>query len=409
MRTPLWLFVSLIWIAAASACTSVAESFASVEFSDSAGVRIVHSRGPKWREGEAWSVSAEPRQSIGVMDGPVDYQFVEVSSAARRSDGKVVVVDRGTRTVRLFDGEGAFLKTLGGPGSGPGEFQDPGQVMVTAQDSVVVWDKAMYRTTRFDPSGDLADVRTLDLATIAKAVDPPLYPGSVDLLPGGQLLVRLTEKSSVSPSGRFRLRSGALRVSEDLSVIDTLMFFGDIEQISVDAPWGRMAVPPPQAKRTRITHQGIPPRICIGDQTGPEIACFGPGDSRMLLRWSSEPTPVTKEEIAAWREASIRLYGQKMSEVEVSRMLDQLPIPELRPHYSQLTLDLVGNLWVELGPSVGAASHSVDYLVFDPAGVQLGVVALPPIQPLEIGDDYVMGVYHDEFEIEYLQVYQIRK
>ena len=126
MRTPLWLFVSLIWIVTASACTSVAESSASVEFSDSAGVRIVHSRGPKWREGEAWSVSAEPRQSIGVVDGPVEYQFVELSSAARRSDGKVVVVDRGTRTVRLYDGEGSFLKTLGGPGSGPGEFQDPG-------------------------------------------------------------------------------------------------------------------------------------------------------------------------------------------------------------------------------------------------------------------------------------------
>ena len=409
MKTPLWLFAPLIGIVAASGCTSFAESSPSVEVSDSAGQTIVQSRRARWTDGEAWSVSAAPKQTIGVLNGPEEYQFVGVSSAARQSDGDLVVVDRAAQTVRLYDYEGTFVRTLGGPGSGPGEFQDPSQVVVTPGDSVVVWDAAAYRITRFDPAGGLAGVETVDLGRIAKAIEPPLYPGTVEPLQDGGLLVRLVEKRLKFPSGMSRQRSGALRVSEDLSVIDTLTFFGDIEQFSVDAPWGRMPVPPPQAKRTRITHQGIPPRICIGDQAGPEIACFGPGDSRTLLRWSSEPSPVTREEIASWREASIRLYGQKMSEVEVSRMLDQLPSPELRPHYSQLTLDLVGNLWVELGPSVEAASHSVDYLVFDPAGVQLGVVALPPIQLLEIGDDYVMGVYNDEFEIEYLQVYQIRK
>jgi len=410
MNKPLWFFASLIWIAAASACTSVAESSASVEFSDSAGVKIVHSRGPRWRDGEAWAVSSEPQPTIGVLNGPEEYQLVDVSSAARQSDGDVVVVDRGARTVRLYDREGTFLKTLGGPGSGPGEFQDPGQVLVTAGDSVVVWDNSAYRITRFGPSGELVDVQTLDLGTIAKAVEPPLYPGSMEPLLDGQVLVRLIEKTGKSPpSGFFRPPSGVLRVSGDLSVVDTLELFGDAEQITVDAPWGPFPVVPPQAKQTWITHQGNPPRICVGDQEGPEIVCFGPDGGRTSLRWVSEPASPTEIEVAAWREATVRLYDEKLSRDQVLEMLDQVPVPEVRPAYSQIILDQTGNLWAERGPTAGRALGSVDFLVFDPQGVLLGVVALPPMQVVEIGDDYIMGVYHDELEIEYLQVYELRK
>ncbi len=409
MKTPLWLFAPLIGIVAASGCTSFAESSPSAEVSDSAGQTIVQSRRARWTDGEAWSVSAAPKQTIGVLNGPEEYQFVGVSSAARQSDGDLVVVDRAAQTVRLYDHEGTFVRTLGGPGSGPGEFQDPSQVVVTPGDSVVVWDAAAYRITRFDPAGGLAGVETVDLGRIAKAIEPPLYPGTVEPLQDGGLLVRLVEKRLKFPSGMSRQRSGALRVSGDLSVIDTLMFFGDIEQISVDAPFGEWPVAPAHAKRTWITHQGSPSRICIGDQEAPQVVCFGPGGSRTLLRWRSESTPVTGEEVVAWREASVRLFAPKLSEDEVLRMLDQVPIPAMRPAYSQITLDLLGNLWVELGPTTKGASPSVDYLVFDPAGALLGRVPLPPIQLLEIGEDYVMGVHHDEFEVEYLEVFEIRR
>ena len=409
MNKFLWAIASLLWFGSGTACTSVAESAASVEASDSAGITIVHSRGAQWKDGEGWTVPSEPQQSIGVMSGPLEYQLVDVSSAARQTNGNVVVADRGARTVRLYQGDGTFLKTLGGPGSGPEEFENPGQVMVTAGDTVVVWDEALFRTTRFDPSGELVDVATLDLGTIAKAATPPLYPGRVDLLPDGQFLIRLIEKGKISPSGRFRQRSGALRVSEDLSVIDTLMFFGDIEQESVDAPWGQFAISPPLARRPRITHRGVPPKVCMGDQEGPEINCFGPDGSRTLLRWTGERTQVTREEIATWREANIRLFGLKLREDQILQMLDQLPSPELRPHYSQLTLDPLGNLWVELGPSVASPSPSIDHLVFDPKGTLLGTVCLPPIRVIEIGNDYILGVYQDDLEIEYLQLYEIRK
>ncbi|MEE2899077.1 MAG: hypothetical protein VX815_11500, partial [Gemmatimonadota bacterium] len=54
-------------------------------------------------------------------------------------------------------------------------------------------------------------------------------------------------------------------------------------------------------------------------------------------------------------------------------------------------------------------AETVDYMVFDPAGALLGVVPLPPLEVLEIGDDYVVGVYRDEFEVQYLGVFDLRR
>ena len=90
-------------------------------------------------------------------------------------------------------------------------------------------------------------------------------------------------------------------------------------------------------------------------------------------------------------------------------MLDQVPSPQARPPHSQLLLDVGGNLWARLGPTEGGGGASIDYLVFDPEGKLLGTVALPPIEVLEIGEGYVLGVYRDELEVEFVQLYDLTK
>jgi hypothetical protein len=392
----------------ASACTSSDEAPGSVDLSERNGVTVVDNREPKWDDGEGWSVSLEPHVSIGVVDGPAEYQLFDVTAAARQSDGDIVVVDGGSREVRLYDRLGIFMRNLGGPGSGPGEFQDPAQVMVTAGDSVVVWDNTLYRITRFDPDGGFVSVQSIDRGKITKAIDPPLYPGPAKVLGDDRILVRLVEKTGKnSPPGAFRTRSGALRVAADHADIDTLMFFGDVEQVTVRAPWGQWPMVPPCAKTTLTAVHATLDRVCIGTQEGPEVTCFGPDATPTLIRWTSEASQVTKQQVDSWRDTTVGLYTLKMSEAEASRVLDQVTVPEACPHYSRLVLDWVGNLWAERTPPHAAAL--VDYTVFDPTGELLGVVTLPPIEVLEIGDNYVMGVFRDALEVEYLQVYEIAK
>ena len=369
---------------------------------------VVLSEGAQWGEGDAWRVAPDPILTIGTQSGSEEFQLVAVAAAVRQSDGGIVAVDRGARAVRLYDSRGHFVRTLGGGGSGPGEFLDPSSIVLGPGDSVAVWDGRLLRLTRFDASGALAAVETLDLARIARALEPPLYPGSVEPLADGGFLVRIVEKSAKTPpSGMARLRSGALRVSADLSSIDTLMFFGDTAKIAVDAPFGRWPIAPPLAMGPVVAHKGNPPRVCIGGQTGPEILCIVPAGGRVLLRWVWDPGPVSDEEVRAWREANLRLFGEKLREEDILRMLEQVPTPSVRPDYSDFTLDGGGNLWVRIGPRGGV--KSVEYLVFDPNGVLLGPLTVPPLRILEIGADFLLGVSRDEVDVERLHLFEIEK
>jgi hypothetical protein len=379
---------------------------------DSAGVTIVSSSEGRWAEDETWTVSAEPLLILGVLDGAAEYQFSNISAAARQADGDLVVADAGTRSVRLYDADGYFVRLLGGPGSGPGEFQRPIQVLIRESDSILVWDDDAFRLTRFDPEGGLLDVRTFNRERIAKAVSPPLYPGTARLLNGSELLVRLIEKSKDDPvKDLFRGRSGALRVSSADAAIDTVAWFGDVEQVLVDAPWGRQPVVPPLAQNTSIAVQPTGDGMCIGDQNGPEVRCFEPDGRTRSVRWSSDPLPVHEDDpdVARWRRATAELYEAKLSADEVRQLVDQVPTPSVRPEYSGLLLDGEGNLWVERGPGGSDGEPVVDFLVFDPAGELLGSVSLPPILVLEIGSDHVLGVVRDELEVQYLLMLEIDK
>jgi len=399
----------LLGFAVLSACRPAGESAASASGMANAGGRIVENREPKWDEGDAWLVAAEPHISIGMLDGPAHYQLFDVIATARQSDGDIVLIDGGTREVRLYDVDGQFVKTMGGRGSGPGEFQDPAQVLVTATDEMVVWDNANYRITRFDAAGEFTGVQSVDRSRLFNIVEPPLYPWTAGLLPDGQVVVRLIEKSEKMTPGKSRPRSGALRVSADLSQIDTLMFFGGTEQVNVRAPWGLTPIVPPLAKTTLIAIQPTLPRTCMGDQEGPEAVCFGPGGSATAIRWISEAAAVTDWEVAAWRDTILEMYTLKMAEADARRVLEDVTAAPVRPYFSRLVLDRVGNLWVEQAPVIWTDPGPVDYLVFDPEGVLLGAVTLPPIDVLEIGDDYVLGIYRDEMEVEYLRVHAIKK
>ena len=144
---------TMLLVAAAaltSACSSAEGALASDMIVDSAGVTIVRNREPLWSDAEAWSVPDRPQVTIGVLDGSAEYQFYDVAAAARQSDGDIVVVDGGSREVRLYDRQGAFIAKWGGRGSGPGEFQNPVQVLVIPGDTLLVWDDALARASRFD-------------------------------------------------------------------------------------------------------------------------------------------------------------------------------------------------------------------------------------------------------------------
>jgi len=392
-------------------CTSAGESSAVTDSLDDARFIVVNNTDTAWASDQAWSISLDPRVSVGALNGPEHYQLFNVRAAALQSNGNIVLVDGGTREVRLYDRAGAFVKTLGGRGSGPGEFQEPNQILITTDDSVLVWDDALGRVTRFSEAGELVYSLMVDRGKIARAINPPLFPWFAKLLPDGVLVVDLIEKAGKDQlPGVHRAQGGALLVSEDIARVDTLMFFEGVEREAVDAPWGgRIGIEPPMAKTTLIAVQSTSPRVCFGDQAVPEIRCFGPDTTRMVIRWPAEAAPIEDFEIAAWRDTSGQIFAGKVSEAAVREMLGQVSVPDVRPYFTRLVLDVVGNLWVELRPVNWAHPQEIDYLVFDPKGLLLGTVTIPPIDVLEIGEDYVLGICRDDLEVEYLRVHALVK
>lgn len=104
------------------------------------------------------------------------------------------------------------------------------------------------------------------------------------------------------------------------------------------------------------------------------------------MRWPARPLAVGEDEaeVVAWREATIELYGQKLNQDDLRRLLDRVPVPSTRPEYSEIVLDRDGNLWVKRGPTGDGKARATEYLVFDPSGELLGAVPMPPVRILEI-------------------------
>ncbi len=379
------------------------------ELTDSAGVTRVHSHRDLWEGEFGWQVIPRPFLTVGSLDGSQEEVLVEVVAGVVRPDGGVVVSDRGTRTVRWFGPGGRLERTLGGPGDGPGEFKEPGQVLLGDDGSVAVWDQAALRLTRFGRSGELSGVETLDWARLAKAVDPPLYPGRIEPLAGGGYLVRLVEKSKHPPSGSFRSGSGALVTSADLGSVDTLAFFPDQEPSMVEAPFGPFPFSGPGAPETVMTHVGDPPRICVGDEAKPEVTCFGPGEERLLLSWEADPGAMDRREVEAWRDRSRRDLEEKLGEDDVRRILDELSPPEEGPFFGEMVLDREGNLWVRGEPVESSWGPAIRWRVFNREGRFLGWVRVLPVQVLEVGRDFLLGVHRDPLGVEYIQLFRLTK
>ena len=61
---------------------------------------------------------------IGQVDGDDPYLFSAIQDVAADEQGRVIVADRQSMEIRVFEPDGTFAFHFGGPGEGPGEFGD---------------------------------------------------------------------------------------------------------------------------------------------------------------------------------------------------------------------------------------------------------------------------------------------
>lgn len=361
---------------------------------DSAGVLIVHTTSPAWPPGTGWRLATDPTLTIGEVSGDLNYMFEGVSQAFRLDDGTIVVADRLASRISLFDPTGVFVRSLGGRGEGPGEFQIL-QYVWARGDTIWASDSMLSRISVFDRGGDVLETIPVEVAPgtgyatpqtqfadgailVSNAPSDRARPGTGDVIEGGVWTL-----SRYSHAGRFMNAISGLRGSsrwehgiQGLSPGVYLPFSVGIPAYSAGADHiyaGRGI----EADIGRWSHDGTLSRV---------------------IRWAAPERPVSDQDRRRFREASA-VAPRYVEPTAWARYLREVPFPDRIPVYRRLIVDAERNLWAERYRAPWEDQPS--WYVFDEQGVWLGEVATPPgLHVFEIGTDYVLGRYRDEFDVQ---------
>jgi hypothetical protein len=120
---------------------------------DSAGIEIVESSAPQWRDHQRWRVSDSPITVIGQEGAGLAYEFAYLRGGTRLPNGNVVALDGGSAHVHYYDLAGRHIRTVGGKGGGPGEFAHPMYLRQLSGGQLQVWDLGLGPITVFDSAG----------------------------------------------------------------------------------------------------------------------------------------------------------------------------------------------------------------------------------------------------------------
>ncbi|HYR07613.1 MAG TPA: hypothetical protein VEQ60_07585 [Longimicrobium sp.] len=372
---------------------------------DSAGIRIVQNEAPAWKEGQEWTVDAEPVADLGVAEGDTHQQFGRVADALRLSDGTLLVADEQAQEIRAFDAEGRHLRTMGRAGGGPGEFQGLMGLHLLPGDTVAAYDYQGPRISFFAPGG--AYVRSVTL----QPLDGKVPPRPLGFLPDGRMVVTQLYNPEFQPSTRPTRDTVTLAVysAAGAQAASLGRVPGD-EVVSVSGSSGqnmiRMTERPPFGLSTVFAVRG--PGLLVGDPVRYELVERRPdGAVARLIRRAGAREPVTQAD----RDAITERRREGLTDPRFRQLHEQLikntTFPEHKPYFTALGADLAGNTWVQR-PSDPEAATPWD--VFDAEGRWLGTVETPAgLRVTQFGEDFVVGVWSDELDVAHVRVHRIQK
>ena len=92
--------------------------------------------------------------TIGVQEGDENYMFGSLVVINSDNEGNFYVTDWDRKTVKKYDHEGSYLKSIGRPGQGPGEFQNISEVRFDVEGNIYLNDVANQRISILSKEGD---------------------------------------------------------------------------------------------------------------------------------------------------------------------------------------------------------------------------------------------------------------
>ena len=394
-----------IWLVATAACEGPAEiglpDGVSFLEEDSAGVLVATTLGARARTPVRWVVDTVPEYRIGELEGEEPYLFTSIASVQQLSDGRVVVLDRTSCELRFFSTDGIFLEHKGGRGEGPGEFHPDASLCVLV------------------PSPGNDSLRAFDGSRLSFFGDHGRFSHRLRASWNGERVSRVHGVASdrVLVETRFFSMSREVGVSPEPSTSDFALldldswepvwegFFQATRVYSIpgDTFWGLPFDIMPDAALGR---DGL--FLTLGENQGPEILEYDmSGRLRRVIRLAEPTLAPSVRDLKTLAEFRLDPYDmpdttrERLAQAR-TRQYGEMPLPKIMPVFARLLVDEVGWLWAELYRF--DVRQPVRWLVFGPNGEGLGSVDMPPdLDVRQIGGDFVLGVWEDEFGVEYVR------
>jgi len=393
--------LSLLVIITFAACGSDTGRGSDTIVRDSAGVRIVENTTPQWQEGEVWRLSPEPVVDIGGGDREEE-QLFRVVGALRLSDDRIVVANGGTNEIRFYGPGGAFLSATGGDGEGPGEFRRLSAVRRLRGDSLFAKDTRLFRSSVFDGQGRF--IRTVQ-------PQGSRGPSTIEIVfDDGMMMGSSVVRFNVADVklGLFRMAFTFYRFDGAGDLVDTLGVYPGFEIYMVPSQGGIPSTY--QHPMSRATYfQFLPDGYYVADNDTYEVQKYAPdGKLQQIVRRLTAPVQVEPHHMETWREPRLAAIADDDQRRRTEQRYRDMPLPETFPAYGGIALSVDGYLWVREYPVPGNEANS--WSVFDADGRLRGTLELPPrFQPLDIGPDYVLGLWRDADDVEHVRMYELVK
>jgi len=407
----------------AAACDSAEIHTLHILHTDSAGIPIVTAVTPVWGS-DAWTVDPEPVVEIGTVSGALEYQFSDVVAAVRLSNGDIVVADRGASELRSYDAAGTFQWRAGRFGQGPGEFESLDFLGTTTGDSLVTYDRGLMRVQLFDTRGRMArsfDLRPQrfdsDRASDMSSPEDLSGPDKAVGVVGHHLIVRFAELGDQGTSGAVRWvdeRPVAVAL-EDGSANDLIVVAGEEVYMRGGRRGGRYVF-------GNVPEFGAAAdRVAVIDTEAWSVRVLSPADGtiKRIVRRDVAPREVTDAIFEEHLAGIMDMIGDVPPEEDdrVERMWRDFPRAPVLPVLRSVHVDATGHLWVQ--PNFVAGAEPPPFEIHAPDGSWLGSVSVPSglerafIQYqapyMEIGEDYILGVWTDDLDVQYVRMYRINK
>ena len=353
-----------------------------------------------WTTTSPWTLEEDSR-----LWGPPGGHLGMVLAVATDSRDNIYILDYMTQEIHVFDSEIGFLRTVGGPGDGPGEFRDALGPAIGPGDTMWVADQRAPRYSIFGPAGTFIGTRTRRGASS-----------------GGSF----TERCTMTPDGEYMewwTRYPKEERTGDMSDIDLVHF----HPLRVSPHRGAQDTLPPLEFTQRMADMpslGMRRPVWFGPQLRRALGCHGDiwfassGEYRLFRRSLEGDTTliatldgVAAEDIDETDRDEIRaMFERRPNPALVADYLRTLP--DTKPIIAKIFVDGAGHVFVIPETSRVDVGTVID--VFREDGAFIGRMAVPDsvrVNPEVVyaTADYILFAGEDDAGTPYVTRLGIRR